>query len=73
MIDITNIKVGDKVRYRPSHYADNEWENGIVKEIRPDNDKAVFVVYKCDNNWKEYYKYTGCLTDVLDLYYGWMW
>jgi len=27
------FKCGDKVYYQPNHYSDNEFENGIVKEI----------------------------------------
>lgn len=30
-IDITKLRVGDKVHYQPAHYRDNEWENGKVK------------------------------------------
>ena len=79
MIDISKIKKGDKVRYQPSHYDDNEWENGIVKEV-PDfatDPKAVVgkncvrVVYNCAGNWRFYENYTSALTSVEDLKLGW--
>ena len=46
------LSVGMKVHYQPDYYEPNdEFENGIVKEIRKDVDDAVWVVYNCDGNW----------------------
>ena len=36
-------------------------------KIKSWNDKWIFVVWKCDNNWKQYYNYTGCATDPKEL------
>lgn len=72
MIDIAKLKIGQKVHYQPSHYCDNDvWENGIIKEIRENNNKAVFVVYNCGGNWDNYADYTSALTQLDDLGLGW--
>jgi hypothetical protein len=70
-IDIARLKVGDKVHYKPEHYGDDEWENGIIKEIRANNNDAVFVVYNCNNDWANYKNYTSALTNLRDLKLGW--
>lgn len=62
-----NLKAGDKVTYIPSHGAE---EKGIVK-FNPLNGELVFVVYKCNDNWYDYKKYTGCATNISDLKLGW--
>jgi len=65
------LKVGDKVYYQPEHYSPDEYENGIVKEIRPEVTNAVWVVYNCDQNWKAYRDYTSAKTRLEDLFFGW--
>ena len=61
-----------KVHYQPDYYEPNdEFENGIVKEIRKDVDDAVWVVYNCDGNWYKYQEYTSAKTNIEDLYIGW--
>lgn len=77
-MDINEIKVGDKVHYKPKHYESNEWENGIVKEIRVDYSEpyqpcldSVWVVYNCGGNWSDYKNYTSAKTNLRDLHLGW--
>jgi len=72
MIDISKLAIGQKVHYKPAHYKEEEWENGLVKEIPDWSMDSVRVVYNCGGNWKEYKNYTGCLTNIRDLYLGWM-
>ena len=71
MIDISKLKVGDKVYYQPEHYGESDWENGMIKEIRENKMDGVWVVYNCDGNWKKYTDYTGALTNLRDLKIGW--
>jgi hypothetical protein len=48
IINISDLKIGDKVCYQPDHYKkDGKWENGIVKEIPEHTITAVRVVYNC--------------------------
>lgn len=68
-VNIANLRVGDKVHYVPPHYGD-DYENGIVKEVRPEMD-AAFVVYYCADDWDNYQNYTGALTACKDLKLGW--
>ncbi len=65
------LQVGGKVYYQPAHYNEDEWENGIIKEIPTHTDTAVRVVYHCNNDWKNYRNYTSALTDLIDLKLGW--
>ena len=84
MVDITKLKIGDKVYYQPEHYKnilvlDNtteetvteKWENGLVKEIPDWSTDSVRVVYNCCGDWDNYKDYTSALTNVNDLYLGW--
>ena len=59
------MKPGDKVHYLP------KMENGIIKEMHPDGNKA-WVVYHCAGEWDHYYKYTGALTYLAHLKLGWI-
>lgn len=78
MLNIADLKVGDKIHYQPEHYDSDRFENGIVKEI-PDfaTDSAhtyynsVRVVYNCAGDWKNYSDYTSTLTNLRDLKLGW--
>ena len=79
MIDITKLKVGDKVCYQPEHYGETRWENGMIKEI-PDfaTDKTtavgyncIRVVYNCAGDWGCFESYTSALTNLRDLKLGW--
>lgn len=67
-----DLKVGDKVYYQPKHYEENnEFENGIVKEIPNHTKDSVRVVYNCGGNWDRYEDYTSALTNLSDLKKGW--
>jgi hypothetical protein len=65
------LRVGDKVRYQPPHYREDEWENGVVKEVREGCRDAVWVVYNCNEEWHKFENYTGCKTMLADLKLGW--
>ncbi len=71
MLDIAELHVGDKVHYQPEHYSDDEWENGLIKEIRDGKTDGVWVVYHCAGSWSNYKDYTGALTNLRDLKLGW--
>lgn len=71
MIDPAKVKVGDKVYYQPAHYSEDEWENGIIKEIPDHSITSVRVVYNCAGNWENYQNYTSALTHKQDLHLGW--
>jgi len=70
-ISITDLKEGQRVHYQPSHYHENKWENGIIKEIRKGRDDGVWVVYNCGGNWDRYKDYTGAMTNLSDIKIGW--
>jgi len=67
----TGLKVGDPVHYQPRYIPDNEFVNGIVKEIPTHTQTAVQVVYNCNNDWLNYTNYTSELTFLLYLKPGW--
>lgn len=69
--DIAQLRVGQKVHYQPDYYEKDRWENGIIKEIRPEQLDVVFVVYNCDGNWEHYKNYTSARTNLRDLKLGW--
>lgn len=70
-LDIAKLRIGDKVHYQPTHYSLNEWENGIIKEIRPDRLDVVWVVYNCAGNWKRFNDYTSACTRLEDIKLNW--
>lgn len=70
MIDISKIKVGDKVHYIP--FAGSKFvENGIVKEIPTHTLEHVRVVYHCAGEWERFMDYTSALTPIERLFMGW--
>ncbi len=71
MINIANLKIGDKVYYQPNHYSYDEWENGMVKEIPDFTNTSIRVVYNCGGNWDKFKEYTSALTNIQDLKLGW--
>lgn len=79
MIDISKLKVGDKVYYQPEHYDETEWENGLIKKIPnfATNKKSqvgyncIRVVYNCAGDWGKFEDYTSALTNLEDLKLGW--
>ena len=58
MEDLMN---GDKVNYNG--------ENGVVKEIYDD---VAFVVFHCNNDWKNYRSYTAQGCNISKLKKGWV-
>ena len=72
MIDISKIKIGDKVHYIPFEGCDeSQLENGIVKEIPEHTNTAVRVVYRCAEELYRFMDYTSVLTNIKDLKLGW--
>lgn len=61
--ELTKKDIGKYVKYTPP------FEGGISEtgRIKSWNTKFVFVVYRCDNNWDEYEKYTAAATNPYDL------
>ena len=70
-MNITELRVGDKVHYQPSHYPKDKWENGMIKEIPEHTNKSIRVVYNCAGEWDNFMSYTSALTDLTDLKLGW--
>ena len=67
----SDLKVGDNVHYQPSHYSEDTWENGVVKEIPDHTTTSVRVVYNCGGEWHKFMDYTSALTNLRDLKVGW--
>lgn len=63
---INKFKEGDKVTYT----TDYKKEKGIIKEVFEESQVA-FVVYHCNNDWYNYKKYTGALTNFKNLKLNW--
>jgi hypothetical protein len=59
--DLTKDDIGRWVIYNPGF---GKPEFGKIKSW---NDKFIFVVYKCDDNWHRFEDYTGCATEPKDL------
>ena len=67
-----NLRIGKKVHYTPFEGCDDSLiENGVIKS-HSDDLETVFVVYKCNDDWKNYANYTGCSTRIEDLKEGWI-
>jgi hypothetical protein len=64
------MKPGDRVHYIPPE--GGQPLNGIVKSIHPKRKYLVWVVYNCAGEWKDYWKYTGELTEAQYLKPGWV-
>ena len=72
MINIAELKIGDKVCYQPDHYkSDGKYENGMIKEIPSHTNTSVRVVYNCVGDWDNFKDYTYALTSLTDLTLGW--
>ena len=72
MIDISIIKIGDKVHYIPFHDCDDSLiENGMVKEIPEHTLTDIRVVYNCAGEWSNFKNYTSQLTPIKNLILGW--
>lgn len=69
MINISTLKIGEKV-----HYVSHEGaapENGRVKEIPDHTNTAVRVVFHCAGEWDRFMDYTSQLTPIDKLKMGW--
>jgi len=71
VIDITQLKIGDKVHYQPKHYCSHDFRNGLVGEIREDVKDHVWVIYICSGGWPKHKDYKGEKTNLRDLKKGW--
>ena len=65
MITKDDMVAGQLVTY----IGHNKLEEGVIKSVS--DDKHVFVVYHCDNDWINYKYYTAARTEVKDLILGW--
>jgi len=70
MLDISQIKIGQKVHYQPKHFP-AKFENGMVKEIPDHTNLEIRVVYHCNSDWNNFADYTSALTKIEDLHLGW--
>ena len=71
MIDISKLKIGQKVCYKPAHFDQDTYENGMVKEIPDHTSTSVRVVYNCGGEWSRFMDFTSALTPIKDLTLGW--
>jgi len=63
MIHIKDLKQSDIGRW-VIYNTGFKLEEGKIKSW---NDKYIFVVYKCDDDWDNFKDYTGCATRPEDL------
>lgn len=61
------FKVGQYVHFSDGHSI----ENGRVKSLHDTRKDAVFVVYKCGEQWDLFMNYTAALTEIKYLKPGW--
>lgn len=66
MIDISKLVKKDVGRFVEYHGSASEREKGRIKSW---NEKFIFVVYKCDNQWNRFQDFTGQSTKPEDLYF----
>lgn len=65
-------QVGDLVHYIPFEGCDvSVIENGRIKAMG-EYPLHLFVVYHCNDEWENYTDYTGALTHIKQLKYGWI-
>lgn len=69
MLDIAQLKIGDKVHY--IGFKGSKPENGRVKEIPENEIHNVRVVYHCAGEWDNFMNYTSALTPIDRLHKGW--
>lgn len=71
MIDIAKLKIGDRVHYVRDNAPEDQYENGMVKEIPDHTNDSVRVVYNCAGDWNNFKNYTSALTRLENLRIGW--
>ncbi len=60
MINIAEIKIGEKVHYTPFEGCDESAiENGMVKEIPDHTNDHIRVVFNCAGEWNNFMNYTS--------------
>jgi len=62
--ELTDKDIGKLVTYKTTY----KTEHGRIKSW---NDKFIFVVYKCNDDWNNYKNYTGAATKPEELEFGW--
>ena len=67
MINIVELKEEDKGRWVIYNDGVGGKQRGCIKSW---NDKWIFVVYYCDNDWYNYRNYTAVGTNPKDLTWG---
>lgn len=72
-MNISEVSVGQRVHYIPfKGCSEDQKENGIIKTIHPSYQDSTWVVYHCNNDWKNLQDYTAALTKLKDLKLGWV-
>ena len=71
MVNVAELKTGQRVYFKPDYLKLWQARNGLVKSIPEGVNDQVFVVYNCAGNWKEFQDYTAARTRAEDLYLGW--
>ena len=64
MIDIKKLNETDIGKWVEYNDGVGKKEKGRIKSW---NDKYIFVVYKCANQWNRFDDFTGCSTNPMDL------
>jgi hypothetical protein len=64
VIKLSELKESDVGRWVMYDSGHGETERGRIKSW---NEKFVFVVYSCDNQWERFQDFTGCATHPEDL------
>ena len=65
MIEISKLTDRDIGKWVEYHGHAGERERGKIKSW---NDKHIFVVYKCNNDWANFKNYTAAATNPEDLF-----
>jgi hypothetical protein len=72
MLDISKIKIGDRVHYTPFEGCDTSLiENGMVKEVPEHTTTSIRVVFNCAGEWSRFLEYTSQLTPIARLEIDW--
>jgi hypothetical protein len=67
------MQKGDLVTYIPFPEAPkSKWVQGKVKSVHPNTNDILFVVFRCNDEWDDYEKYTSQATNLKNLKPGWI-
>lgn len=64
LLELTKKDIGRWVEYHDSHWSGGKAEKGRIKSW---NDKFIFIVYLCNNEWNRFQDFTGAATNPEDL------